>query len=1115
MARTVLAALGLRPGETLRTFVFFANIAVCSAIYVAGKTVRDTLFLSAFAIEQLPWMFVAYGVVSLFIGTHYSRLAQRTRADRLIVWTSMLGIVSYLGVWGAARAHWTWVYPIFYIWAEIVGFLFVSQFWNYANELHSSRDAKRLFGLIGAGRVLGFVVCGLGISSIARRIGTENIILVTAGMMFLVVFFAWGIRARLAPRPGLAAPQPTTTGLLAHPAAQTKEGVLAGRYAKLLAAVILLMYLVCQLADYQFKHLAKDAYQGDALAAYFGQLYAAIGGFAFILQFFFTGKILATFGLMAALLLMPAALFGSSLLLFVVPGIVVASLLKFSDNAFQYSIQEATTQLLYFPFPAGAKARIRGVIDGMIKPAGYLGAGAILLGFAHSLSVAGLNVFTLPLLLVWVAAVWLLCREYVKALATTLRDRRLRHGHGQDGVEMDRLTGSSLMELVADPEEETALFAMQYLRRTSPASLAPSLGKLLSNPHRKIRGEALELLEEFPRAELAAAVEARLGAAEPVTTRVAAVGAWCALRGEEAIERVLPMATDDEERLRVAVLAAVMKHCGLDGVLCCGPRLQSLLGSEREHDRRVAAKVLGKIGVRHFYRQLIPLMADPSNRVRREAVRAARTVLNPKLLPSLLRLLGRDDASAAAEKTLGQYGDVAVPSLEAMLGEAATSREAAISATRTLRRIGTLQALHALASNTQHEDERVRRKVLAATSRLHRALGQPAVFSRRTLEERLLLEMRRCYQLLADRNVLLTAYPGYLVGNTFQHDLLRAHDRVWSLLNLAFGAEVIGKCERSLQSGNPAQRSNALEVLDNTVWAELKRPLIGLLEAESLADPLEKGRQFFQLDAITPEGWLETQLASSRGGWHRIVALDAIGRHVLKGLAHHARAALADPIPLVREVAMWAVVQTLGPESREVLKVLENDPAPAIRRLREHYLARLEGRESPGGHAVLTTIEEVIFMHHIPIFEGVPAEHLVTLAELTEEVFAAAGQEIVRQGERGESLFIIIRGRVEILVEGRQVGTLGEKECFGEMALIDGETRSATVRALEATDLLMLGHDEFHEFLEERAEVSANVLKILCQRIRALDAQLSLLYSHPQAAPAAEGGEGEKEAKAQ
>ena len=96
------ATLHIRPGEGRRTAILFAHLLLASAVFVLGRTVRDTLFLSRYPIKYLPWMFVLYGVASSITVVVYARYADRIARHKLIVGSTAIGMATHLAVMVAA-----------------------------------------------------------------------------------------------------------------------------------------------------------------------------------------------------------------------------------------------------------------------------------------------------------------------------------------------------------------------------------------------------------------------------------------------------------------------------------------------------------------------------------------------------------------------------------------------------------------------------------------------------------------------------------------------------------------------------------------------------------------------------------------------------------------------------------------------------------------------------------------------------------------------------------------------------------------------------------------------------------------------------------------------------
>ncbi|HLF57207.1 MAG TPA: cyclic nucleotide-binding domain-containing protein [Thermoanaerobaculia bacterium] len=112
----------------------------------------------------------------------------------------------------------------------------------------------------------------------------------------------------------------------------------------------------------------------------------------------------------------------------------------------------------------------------------------------------------------------------------------------------------------------------------------------------------------------------------------------------------------------------------------------------------------------------------------------------------------------------------------------------------------------------------------------------------------------------------------------------------------------------------------------------------------------------------------------------------------------------------------------------------------------------------------------------------------------------APGETIVRQGERGSEMFVLQRGRVEIVqrsANGEEVrlGVLGPGEVFGEMAIFERHVRSATARAVDEAAVLTVDRRTFLRRVQEDPSIALHILRSMSQRVRQLSGELTVLRS--------------------
>jgi CRP-like cAMP-binding protein len=132
-------------------------------------------------------------------------------------------------------------------------------------------------------------------------------------------------------------------------------------------------------------------------------------------------------------------------------------------------------------------------------------------------------------------------------------------------------------------------------------------------------------------------------------------------------------------------------------------------------------------------------------------------------------------------------------------------------------------------------------------------------------------------------------------------------------------------------------------------------------------------------------------------------------------------------------------------------------------------------------------------LKNITIFEGLSASELAAIASVTEEVQYPAGDNVIKEGEAGETMFLIMNGAVSVIkgeaTEGGQeieLARIGTGDYFGEMALFEDAVRSATIRTAEESRFLVLHKQEFTEIVREYPQIALHICKALSSRIRKL-----------------------------
>ncbi len=133
---------------------------------------------------------------------------------------------------------------------------------------------------------------------------------------------------------------------------------------------------------------------------------------------------------------------------------------------------------------------------------------------------------------------------------------------------------------------------------------------------------------------------------------------------------------------------------------------------------------------------------------------------------------------------------------------------------------------------------------------------------------------------------------------------------------------------------------------------------------------------------------------------------------------------------------------------------------------------------------MLSTVEKVLFLKSIDLFSQIPGDDLAQVALISSEETREKGEEIFAEGESGDALYLVLDGKVRVHRQDRVIAELGERECFGEMAILDASPRSATVTAVKDTNLLKISREDFQEIMAEKPEIAMGIIKVLTRRLR-------------------------------
>jgi HEAT repeat protein/ATP/ADP translocase len=521
--------------------------------------------------------------------------------------------------------------------------------------------------------------------------------------------------------------------------------------------------------------------------------------------------------------------------------------------------------------------------------------------------------------------------------------------------------------------------------------------------------------------------------------------------------------------------------------------------------RRLAVTMLGRLGDRDAAPAVAGLLDDDDPRVRAAAVRSAGG-LDPTLVLARAEGLAADDSAAVRAELAGVVsaageGERAEAILEGMLdAESADDRALALAAAGRIGRPPAPRLSAALA------DRAPRVRAAAATALAREPTGaEPEVANALVvaLDDEAFIVRRAAARALAERPDAAGAVAAVLAGGS---------ERAQEAAILALGANdgdtrgpaqawAAGRVERmiglrahaaTLEPGATGPDEPALEFLRHVIAGRERRTQAQLLAAiAALGAPEASGLLRRCLQSRDPDVRAQAiEAVEAIGDRHlaRLLVrlLDAAPPRASADAGEALRALAEDRDPWIRVLALRALTDRAARVHAELMDRVRGDADPIVRA----NVGTMAGDAQPATSPAPLTMGELdrmLVLRTVPLFGDLDPEDLQRIAASALERRYLAGEELVREGELGDELIVIVEGHVRVVrVEAggeRLLRTYGPGNHIGELAVLRDRPRAATVIADDEVLGLVIGGEALRAILHERPEVAMAMLATLAERI--------------------------------
>ena len=880
----------VKAGEGLPVALTFGYIAVVVSAFLLAKPIRNALFLKQYGPYALVYVYAAVpGVLALFVPV-YNRIAARFGSRIVAIGTLLFFSANVLLFWYGFRFHRFWLLPgILYVWVNCFGIIAPVQAWNLTNALFDTRQAKRLFGLIGSGASLGAIAGGMLARFLVGPVGgAVNLLLVLAVLILMAAVLVTLISVRR-----IRGRVERTRQSGRSSARDTFRDIAATPYLRQIAAVVFLLTIVTQWTAFQLSLMADRRFGGNAdlLTEFFGTFNVALGIFSFLVQLFATGRLLRNFGVGVTLLVLPSALFAGNALVLLIPAFWTVLITNAFDQGFRFSVDKATHELLYLPIAYPQRSRVKNaieiVVSGVADALGAVCLGLATLGFfalpGLGFDLRGIAALNACLIGGWMAVSWRLRSGYVQTIHESIHKHRIDSERlPAGGVDLSAATVLSGKLGANDPTE--VRYALELIEAQQSRTWHPALRGLLTHVDPEIRRRALSLLSAGRDKEIADQAP-RLLRDPDVGVRTEALLYLSREVGLDPLRQIEELGDVEGFSIRAGTAAFLAAPGPAQNLEAARLMLEAMVDNrapDGERDRLEAAKLLGVVPER-MLDLLGRLVEDEDPNVARQAIRSARAAAREELVPSLLVALGRTELVDDAAGALARLGDAIVPAMAKALTSADVPMDTRREIPSVLLRIGTPDAEQVLVEGLLQADGTLRHRVIASLNKL-KVLHPDVRVESGVIEVLLAAEIAghyRSYQVMGPLRNRLKEDDSVL--EAMRHAMEQELERIFRLMALLFPQTGLHDAYVGLRSSNPIVRANALEFLDSTLKPELRQVLVPLLDSTvTTEERVALADRFVGAPLETPEQAVATML-ESEDVWLRSCGIYAIGALRLPG----------------------------------------------------------------------------------------------------------------------------------------------------------------------------------------------------------------------------------------
>jgi ATP/ADP translocase len=1048
MLKSVFRVLNVQKAEEERPALLLLGYGFFMGVFLATyRVVVETLFLDTQG-ENLKEAFFISGILGV-ISTALFTIAQKHISFKKLAIFNLIAVFFFIsGAYISLATESSRIFTfIIYVMLFPVTSIMLLCFWGLFGRIFDIRQSKRIIGSIDAGQLIAIILAFVSVPFFIEYVSNvTDLLIVSSISIFACLFFLVFINQEI--RFSEVGDNQGRSETIRF------SKLFKDNYAIVLSLFIGISIICLTFVDYAFLKITEQQYTDEiSLAKFLSYMYMSVMVFTLIMQTFVNERLIASYGLKIALMILPVILG-----IFTIGAIVTGNLFgylptsenfiwfflfivlsKFFSNSIREALEVPTFKIFFMPLKINIRFDVQAKIEGVINESSRLLAGTMILviGAFSFFDLIHYSYFLLAIVIGYFFVTGGLYNEY----RNNVRKKLESHEEESSEIDSEMFEIDTILKNLDQIEDAgMRIFSLKVIEKLDREKFIHFLPSQIDSKNKVIKKYALRRLNDL---------RSLSGSLNPNKIKI----------------------IEDTEKSKEDISNWLNKILHTTDNFPLVENISQLAKSDEVEERIDAINMIMANPVEESIPYIIELLVDLNFTVQSLAIHATGKLKRADLYPFLIDKLSSSTYGDLTVNALVEIGDDIIQYLEVIFQKTDQDPQTQLRIIRVYEKIKSERSKEVLWNKIDYPDKKIVSQILLALANSgFKAEGYQTVRIKYVIES----DINDIIWNIHALDKVQSSEIGDLLRKSLEEENESHFHHIYMLLSMIYDQYSIRLIRSNIESGTHEGITYAIELLDVLLAEDLKDRIIPLFDDISNQDKIKKLQVFYPhmlgdfMDVIKQ---IINKEFNQINRWSKALAIYWVGMHKEESMLYELISNLFNPDPLIRTTAGWSLYQINPEYYEEHTQRIERDRKTDIDSmiLQKEKIRNLSFKKP-------LTIDKVFFMNGLPVFKMMPTSFVVNLMDYSEELYLRKNQKLKISEDTNNYFYLIYDGYVNLLQRDIVINSLSDKEFLGEIMIEEISENDLVIHPLVDTILIRVFKEKLYELLSNDHELALEFL---------------------------------------